>query len=339
MANKSTGAALLLLVAALAAGPAGAKPPIEGFDELPAAGPGEPGLRARHFGVSTLLLTDGSKRWMIDGFFSRPAEGVLKTGKIRPDVPLIEGILQREAIAPLDALLIAHAHHDHAMDAGVVARATGAFVYGSRSAINVALGRPDGVDRSRTRAIGARSGDLVEVGDFDVLAYQVPHGPTPVFIRFPGQVSAPLETPIHVSHYRMGENLAFWVRHRLACVLVLPSVGHDVLPFDGVQADVVLLGVGGYGRTHVVGRLERLWNAVVKPTGAKLVVPIHWDDFMLPYGRELKPTGPPFDDLGRTMAALRRFADRDGVALKFMPVGEEVILPARTPPPRAGRCG
>lgn len=327
--------AVLLLVGASALRPADAKAPVDGFEELPPAAAGEPGLRARHFGVSTLLFTDGKKRLMIDGFFSRPTKKEL--AKIEPKVGLVKRIVEEE-VGRLDALLIAHAHHDHAMDAGVVAAASGAFVYGSRSAINVALG-PHGVEARRTRAIGARSGDLVEVGDFDVIAYQVPHGPTPVFVRFPGQVPGPLDTPAPVFHYRKGENLAFWFRHSEACVLVLPSVGHTVLPFDGMRADVVLLGVGGYGRLHVVRRLERLWNAVVKPTGAKLVVPIHWDDFTQAYGKKLNATPPPFDNLERTMAALKKLAERDGVDLKFMPISQEVILPRRDPAPRAGRCG
>lgn len=336
MRNQLLILAVLLLAGPFALPPAHAKPPIEGFEELPPAGPGEPGLRARHFGVSTLLFTDGNKRLMIDGFFSRPTLKELAQ-KIKPKTGHVQATLAKEGIDKLDALLIAHAHHDHAMDAGVVAAQTGAFLYGTRSALNVALG--PGADRTRTRAIGARSGDLVEVGDFDVLAYQVPHGPTPVVIRFPGQVNAPLETPAPLSHYRMGENLAFWVRHGDACVLVLPSVGHTVLPFEGMQADVVLLGVGGYGRGHLVHRLDRLWNAVVKPTGAKLVVPIHWDDFMQPYSRELKAMDPRLDNLERTMAALKKLADRDGVALKFMPISHEVILPRRDAVPRAGRCG
>jgi len=84
----------------------------------PAALPLPPGrLMARFFGVGTVVLDDGETAIMTDGFFSRPGKLQLLAARIAPDEERIARGLQRGGISWLAAVLVAHSHHDHAMDA------------------------------------------------------------------------------------------------------------------------------------------------------------------------------------------------------------------------------
>jgi glyoxylase-like metal-dependent hydrolase (beta-lactamase superfamily II) len=77
-------------------------------------------LSVRFFGTSTILITDGSASIMTDGFFSRPSFFKLATS-IFPDAEEIDFALQNGP-SKIDAIFVAHSHHDHAMDSGVVAQ-------------------------------------------------------------------------------------------------------------------------------------------------------------------------------------------------------------------------
>jgi L-ascorbate metabolism protein UlaG (beta-lactamase superfamily) len=86
--------------------------------------------------------------------------------------------------------------------------------------------------------------------------------------------------------------------------------------YDGITADVVLLGIVGRGDTQTY-----LTNIPIK-LGAKLVIPIHFDNFFVPLEKGLRilPT-----------AHFRELADKhsDRFELKTLPLGEKVaILPA-----------
>ncbi|MFE6931120.1 hypothetical protein ACFVDT_03690 [Streptomyces sp. NPDC057699] len=49
----------------------------------------------------------------------------------------------------------------------------------------------------------------------------------------------------------------------------------------GHSADVVYLGIGMLGRQDPEFRRE-YWEQIVRNTGARAVLPVHWDDFMTP---------------------------------------------------------
>jgi L-ascorbate metabolism protein UlaG (beta-lactamase superfamily) len=44
-------------------------------------------------------------------------------------------------------------------------------------------------------------------------------------------------------------------------------------------------------------------SPVVEATRAKLVIPIHWDNFFKPLDEPLEPSPPPFDLVDRAMRA------------------------------------
>jgi L-ascorbate metabolism protein UlaG (beta-lactamase superfamily) len=135
-------------------------------------------LQAKFLGVTTILLDDGETAIMTDGFFSRPGlqEALFK---IAPNEARIEDALQRAGVARLAAVMTAHSHHDHAMDAPIVATRTGAVLIGSESTANIARGLNFPEDRLRL----IRGGETFTFGRFSVTAIKSPHTPKGLFRR------------------------------------------------------------------------------------------------------------------------------------------------------------
>lgn len=68
------------------------------------------------------------------------------------------------------------------------------------------------------------------------------------------------------------------------------------------------------------------WREVVERTGAKLVVPIHWDNFVTGTLDEPLYATPRFkDDIKKTMDELRQHAVH-AEQIKFMPLAKPVVL-------------
>jgi len=84
-------------------------------------------------GNTTLLFSDGETSLIVDGFLSRPDGLMVLTGKIGPDPVEIARALKDAGAEKFDAVLVGHAHYDHALDRAVVAEQIGAVVMGSES--------------------------------------------------------------------------------------------------------------------------------------------------------------------------------------------------------------
>jgi L-ascorbate metabolism protein UlaG (beta-lactamase superfamily) len=128
------------------------------------------GLSLQFLGVSTVHITDGQTALMTDGFFSRPAWWRLLT-RVAPDEARIQQGRKQAGVSRLSAVLVAHAHHDHAMDAGPVALRTGAQVVGTPSVAQIARGA--GLAEAQIRTV--QGGEVLRWG-----AVELPRGRQPV---------------------------------------------------------------------------------------------------------------------------------------------------------------
>lgn len=81
---------------------------------------------------------------MFDAHLTRPSLLKYIFGSDKTDKAAVDTYLQRAD--RLRAIIISHSHHDHVMDAPYISNKTGATIYGSSSALNVARGGdvPDG---------------------------------------------------------------------------------------------------------------------------------------------------------------------------------------------------
>lgn len=282
------------------------------------------GLSVTFFGTSTVLVSDGKNAIMTDGFLSRPSWLQLVFAKLESNKEEIDFALGRAKVDKVDAILVAHSHHDHAMDAGLVAQKTNAIVYGSESALNIARGQK--TPETQLRLI--KTSQPLVAGGFKITAFETPHSPEPINV---GVIDHPLDGPARLSAYKLGENFSFLLEHRLGNVLIVPSANYKPHVFDGVHAPVVVLGIGLLGKQSAEFT-ERYWDEVVRKTGAKLVLPVHWDDFARSLREPLVPLPRVMDNMGVALERLQALAKRDGVTIRFLPALQAVKLPVGNGP-------
>jgi L-ascorbate metabolism protein UlaG (beta-lactamase superfamily) len=280
-----------------------------------------PGLSLTFFGTSTVLVSDGRNAIMTDGFLTRPSWLRLAFGKLESNAEELDFALGQAKVSKVDGIFVAHSHHDHAMDSGLVAQKTGATVYGSESTLNIARGQ-----NTPERQLHLLDRQPVLIGDFKVTAYETPHSPEPINI---GSIDHPLHAPAKLSDYKLGKNYSFLVEHRLGNVLIVPSANYKPNAFDGIHAPVVVLGIGLLGKQSAQFT-ERYWDEAVRKTGAKLVLPVHWDDFARSLREPLVPLPRFMDNMTVTLERIQAFAKRAGVDIKFLPALQAMTLPVLT---------
>ncbi|MGW2593974.1 MBL fold metallo-hydrolase [Streptomyces sp. NPDC001515] len=264
-------------------------------------------LRCVFLGVSTLLFHDGETAVLTDGFFSRPGLLRMRFGRLRPDRGRIEDGLRRAGVDALDAVFVVHSHYDHALDSAIVAEMTGARLIGSASTRHIALGQGFADERFHLAVVG----EPFTIGRFTLTPLPARHSPGDIA---PGEVERPLRLPVRATDYRTGACYSLHVRHDGRELLVHASAHSLPGALDGHAAETVYLGVGALGKQDEEFR-NVYWERLVAATGARRVVPVHWDDFFRPLDRPLRPFRSFLDDFPATMDFLTRTAARTGVSL------------------------
>lgn len=266
-------------------------------------------LRVTFLGVSTLLFDDGETAVLLDGFFTRPNSRQLFLEKISPDRTIIASSLRRAGITRLAAVIVNHSHYDHAMDAPEVALQTGALLVGSESTANV--GR--GWNLPETRIAARRPGDIMTFGRFTVTLLQSQHVPSPFT---GGEIIAPLVPPVRASAYLEGASFAVLIEHAGRRLLVNASAGFVPGALAGRRADVVFLGIGQLGKQSPA-YMAAYWREMVTASGARRVIPIHWDDFTRPIDEPLRPIPVLLDDMNLSMKFLIAEGEKSGVEVRL----------------------
>jgi L-ascorbate metabolism protein UlaG (beta-lactamase superfamily) len=278
-------------------------------------------LRVTFMGVTTILLDDGETAVITDGFFSRPGRRALLLGNIKPDQTRITYALSKAGVTRLAAVLTAHSHHDHAMDSPEVARRTGALLIGSESTANIARGL--NFPEDRIRVIGG--GETFTFGRFRITAIKSSHSPGGLYM---GDIKAPVRPPVRVSKYKEGGSYSYLIEHDGRRVLIHPSANYRLDRPDflrSVRADVIFLSIGRLGKQS--GRFAKeYWREIVQATGARVVIPIHWDDFTTPLDKPLRSMPRLFDNVNRGMKIVRRLAEANHVTVRMLTPFEPVAV-------------
>jgi L-ascorbate metabolism protein UlaG (beta-lactamase superfamily) len=303
---------LLLLAAVLGVHLYRSVPDIAGFAPLFDGAPptAETRIRVTYLGVATLLIEDGETAIMTDGFFSRPRARTLLLNRIEPDRAAIAASLERAGVRSLAAVIPVHSHYDHAMDAPEVARATGALLVGSASTANI--GRGWGLPEDRIKVVG--DGEELTFGRFKVRFIVSRHVPS---LFTGGEITAPLVPPARASDYLEGTSYILLVEHEGQRLLIVGSAGFVPGKLAEVEAETIFLGAGLLGRQGE-GYMRAYWDEVVGRTGARRVIPIHWDNFTRPLSEPLQPLPHLFDDFDEALVFLEQRAAATGVTLQLM---------------------
>ncbi|HJE58816.1 MAG TPA: MBL fold metallo-hydrolase [Nocardiopsis listeri] len=290
------------------------RPSLSPWVELrePAADHAPGRLRAVFLGVSTILLTDGETAVLTDGFFSRPSKLDLAFKRLAPNRARVEAALARFGLSRLDAVFVVHSHFDHALDAPLVAELTGARLIGSESTHNIAAGQ--GLERDRCDPVVL--GEPMRFGSLTLTALPAEHSPGDIA---PGVIGRPLRSG-RAGDFKTGDCYSLHVAHPDGELLIHASANWLPGALDGHRADTVYLGVGALGKQDERFRSD-YWHHVVERTGARRVVPIHWDDFTISLNHPPRPLPRLVDDLGSSLDFLSGRARDEGVDLALPVLG------------------
>jgi L-ascorbate metabolism protein UlaG (beta-lactamase superfamily) len=286
---------------------------------------------------------------LVDGFFSRPGLIRFALMPLTPHRCRVEaGLAALVGAGRLRAVLVAHAHHDHAMDAGLIGELTGAVVFGDEDTTRLlgaahrglAVRTPDSPDPSARSASDSPTGerpapvrpDPDSFGPFSVTAFPTAHS-QPNY--FPGKVAPSPPRRPRAWDMRTHHSLLFHIHHGRGSVLVVPSVAAlDGMP-DGLETNVVFLSIASLEKLN--GReLRAYWCDAVVRTGARAVIAVHWDNLFEPLrpGRTLGTLPDLSGGFDRAVVRLAALAREDRIALTALePVSSIDISRARALPP------
>ena len=227
------------------------------------------GLEVEWLGVAGYRLTYQDQSLVIDPYFSRASlEGLLRRRPALPDPKRIDRFLR--VPGPVVAVLVGHAHFDHAVDAPAVARRYGCSAYGSESLAT--LMRVHGL---ADQAVAVEPYRRYELGPFVVTFVPSAHSKLlmGLGVPFDGEITCEHLECLTPSAYRCGQA---WGIHIEVAGITIYHQGSANLIDDAIRhtgVDIFLAGVTGRGFTH------DYWNRVLRRLEPTTVVVSHFDDF------------------------------------------------------------
>ena len=228
----------------------------------------------RWLGVAGFELEWNGSILLVDPFLTRPPAYKLLFGRTRPD-----GALLRQHLPRADHILISHSHYDHLLDVPEIASYTGARVYGSANTCRIAAvcGLPPAqiqrVQAGDVLHLATRE-DAAQGGAMRVEVLAGEHAPIPIYR--PGKLPEKLSYPLRLNDFVMDEDFGFLIQ---AGEMRLLS-WHNWRPGPAPRAEVLLIGADI--------RLPDL-PELLDQVQPRLLIPTHWDNFLRPLSKPLKP--------------------------------------------------
>jgi L-ascorbate metabolism protein UlaG (beta-lactamase superfamily) len=269
------------------------------------------GFRTAWLGTAGVWIACGETSLLVDGFFTRPSLLRVAFSRLHPDPDRVDRGLRRAGITRLTAVLAGHAHYDHSLDALYIAQKTGAIVAGSASFANLARGA--GLPADRIQIV--QPGDRTDYHRFQVEWIASRHN-RPNLAR--GEIRAALPTPAHASQFSSGTCFALRLTSPSGILGVMGSAGYQPGMFSGRPVDALFLSIAGLSRTTRAAS-EAFFQAAVLDSQARVIFPIHWDNFFRPV--ETSPVFLPrlMDDVRGSLARLKILCEARSIRIVLPP--------------------
>ena len=225
----------------------------------------------RWLGVAGIELRANEQILVIDPFVTRPPLKRMLWGRVRSDTALAASTVPHG-----DFVLVTHTHWDHVMDVPAVMEQTRASAYGSLNTCQLLtiLGVPE------EHLHEIKVGDQLTMGTFQVEVFPAEHGLVLGRPFATGSLAANLRPPLRMLDYRMDACFSF----------LIESGGFRFLDWSSEQVNSAPLADVLFVKPH----LERAYyEALLSMVQPRIVIPIHWDDFMRPLSQPLRPMLKP----------------------------------------------
>lgn len=230
-------------------------------------------------GTSGFMLSDQITTLLFDPAITRPPlYDYLPFRTVQSDPVEVDYWMERCSLKKINGTFVNHAHTDHVIDAPYVVKKYGGKLYGSSSVVNVGLGQ--GLTQTQVQKI--KHGEEWKIGDFTIKPFNTPHAPHIFNIMFmDGHINKPLPTPTSAWNYHVGETHSFLISHPMGIIL-FQAIGriYEQDPLQNIKADVLLLTIAN--RTSS----EQLIQKRILPTKAKILIPLHHDNFFFKMRRD-----------------------------------------------------
>ncbi len=293
------------------------------------------GLTARWLGVAGLSITDGETTLLFDPVFTKPTWRHWILGEeFRSNPEKVKSGLEAAGIKSAQAVFASHCHFDHVSDIGAVSGATGAVVRGGPSLKRIALKDP----QEKAKFEDMEDKKEFSVGKFKVIPFRRQHAPIlhKLAIKFlPGEV--PDDFKFGFYQYHEGEVWAFRIEHPDGALLV-DQGSHFFEPHAefAKKTDAYFVGIANKKS------LEDLVDKNMKRIEAPMVVPLHFDFFLLQH-EQLEEMRLPGNQIGEIRELLQKayepspnfFVPKRNEEIKILKKIMPAANPAETPAPGA----
>lgn len=250
---------------------------------------------------------------LIDPYVTRARLADCVMRPLEPDLAEVARVTPRA-----DAIVVGHTHFDHALDVPLIAKRTGATVFGSRSA--VALCRASLVPETKLVDVEREYGQSsfeAEVGPFNLRFAASAHSRFMLGrVPFPGEIMDCDHVPLRTEQYRCGAVFRVEIQVLGRTIVHLGSAELVERARPPKDVDLLLLCVAGWQSS------AQFPERVARALDPKVVCLHHWDNFFRPLDRGV--TALPAMGVQKLAERLTRVA-RDAKVGAVRPL-EELVL-------------
>ncbi len=282
----------------------------EAVDQPFVAEPSSSDLAMTFFGTSSFLLRTSQSQIMIDGYVSREWHYFVRP--VAPNFGEVRRVLKQHNVRciviscarpgqPLDLVLPLHGHYDHAMDSSLIAGWTGAARLSNPSLDQMHEATAEWAAENQTPF--QKNGPKLEIaskpsfyaqpklyGDVSVQVIATPHNKNIFSNQLAKKTLDSFKFPSQVTKMGEGTSLSVLITHQGKKALIIGSSGIVGNRFDGVEAEVVFLSIGGLRPK----RAKEFWCNTVEAVGAQRVYLTHWDNHQKRLPKDGTPLEPTF---------------------------------------------
>lgn len=267
-------------------------------------------MKVTFLGTTSLLFDDGHDQVLFDAHFTRPSIIKMVVGKISSSERIVDELIQKYEMQRLRAIFVSHSHHDHVMDAPMVANKCDCEVYGSPSTLNVARGMK--VKEERLHSFDEKQ--TVQIGDFTITVIPSLHSKAKWYNNDLGQtIDTPLQQPAKKKDYKEGGSYDFLGEHNKKKYLIRPSCNYIEGQCDEIQADVLFLGVGGLSKLSKK-ETKKFFIETIDKVKPNMVIPLHWDNFFSSLRKPAKGMPVLFEDTKESLFRVALYCEEHQIS-------------------------